>query len=77
MTVLVEMQAGDEQFIGARDGFGGGGFRGRRRHFAFHAGLGLVGDDFLAGLVGDADGEVGFHDATGQSKDARERFAGR
>ena len=75
VTVLIEMQAGDEQFIRARDGFRRGGFRGGRRHFALHAGLGLIGDDFTAGLIADADGEIGFRDATRQNKDVRVRFA--
>ena len=48
MAVLLQVQAGDEQFVGAGNFCRRGRFGGRRRHFALHARLGLIGNDFAA-----------------------------
>ena len=49
VTILVEVQAGDEQLVVAADFNRRGRLGSGRRHFALHARLRLVGNDFVAG----------------------------
>src|ERR1022692_3685109 len=77
MTVLFEMEAGDEEFVRARYVRRSRRFSGGWRNGVLYARFGLVGNQFLSILITDANEQVRSGSTSGQLDCRDERVAGR